>query len=61
MKYNIYNYSDKNRKKAFILAIVFALVILVFYPFQKPQPIRYVDRATGKIKTEQVEAGGWLF
>ncbi len=48
-------------KKRFILALVVFLVLLVFYPFQKPQPIRYVDRATAQIKTEQVMAGGWLF
>jgi len=48
-------------KKRFILALIIFLVVLAFYPFQKPQPIRYVDRATAQIKTEQVEAGGWLF
>ncbi len=48
-------------KKRFILALIILLVVLLFYPFQKPQPIRYVDRATAQIKTEQVEAGGWLF
>ncbi len=48
-------------KRRFILAPIIFLVVLAFYPFQKPQPIRYVDRATAQIKTEQVEAGGWLF
>ena len=48
-------------KKRFILALIIFLVVLAFYPFQKPRPIRYVDRATAQIKTEQVEAGGWLF
>ncbi len=48
-------------KKRFYAAVIIILVLLLLYPFQKPQPIRYVDRATGKIKTEQVEAGGWLF
>ncbi len=48
-------------KKRFLLALIILLVLLAFYPFQKPQPIRYVDRATGQIKIEQVEAGGWLF
>ncbi len=48
-------------KKQFILALVIFLVLLVFYPFRKPQSIRYVDRATAQIKTEQVEAGGWLY
>ena len=48
-------------KRRFILALIIFLVVLAFYPFQKPQPIRYVDRATAQIKTEQVEAGGWLF
>jgi len=48
-------------KKRFLLALIILLVLLAFYPFQKPQPIRYVDRATGQIKTEQVEAGGWLY
>ncbi len=48
-------------KKRFILALIVFLVLLVFYPFQKPKPVRYVDRATGQIKTEQVMAGGWLF
>ncbi len=48
-------------KKRFFLVLIIFLVLLVFYPFQKPKPIRYVDRTTGQIKTEQVEAGGWLF
>ncbi len=48
-------------KKRFILALVIFLVVLAFYPFQKPQPIRYVDRATAQVKTERVMAGGWLF
>ena len=48
-------------KKRFILTLFILLVLLLFYPFQSPQPIRYVDRATGQIKTEKVEAGGWLF
>ena len=48
-------------KKRFYAALIILLFLLLFYPFRKPQPVRYVDRATGKIKTEQVEAGGWLF
>jgi len=48
-------------KKRFYAAVIIFLVLLLLYPFQKPQPIRYVDRAIGQIKTEQVEAGGWLF
>ena len=48
-------------KKRFFLALVVFLVLLAFYPFQKPQPIRYVDRATAQVKTERVMAGGWLF
>lgn len=48
-------------KRRFILVLIIFLVVLVFYPFQKPQPIRYVDRATGQIKTEQVDAGLWIY
>ncbi len=48
-------------KKRFYAAIIIILTLLLLYPFQKPKPIRFVDRATGQIKTEQVEAGGWLF
>lgn len=48
-------------KKRFYAAVIIILALLLLYPFQKPQPIRYVDRATGQIKTEQVEAAGWLF
>ncbi len=48
-------------KKRFFLALAILLVLLFFYPFRGPQPVRYVDRATGQTKTEQVEAGGWLF
>ncbi len=48
-------------KRRFLFALVFFFFLLLFYPFQKPQPVRYVDRTTGQIQTEKVEAGGWLF
>jgi len=48
-------------KRRFILVLIIFLVVLAFYPFRKPQPIRYVDRATAQIKTERIMAGGWLF
>jgi phosphatidylserine decarboxylase len=48
-------------KKRFVFALIILLFLLFFYPFQQPQPVHYVDRATGQVKTEQVEAGGWLF
>jgi phosphatidylserine decarboxylase len=48
-------------KKRFIFVLVVFLILLLGYPFGKPAPIHYVDRTTGQIKTEQVEAGGWLF
>ena len=48
-------------KKRFVFVLALFLVALLGYPFRKPAPIRYVDRATGQIKTEKVEAGGWLY
>ncbi len=47
-----------------VLFIVLALLILVIgisTSMQNPPPIRYVDRQDGRIKTEQVVAGGALY
>lgn len=50
------------KKKLLFLGFVLLIIIFfVFYPFKKPAPIHYIDRETGKVKTEKVMAGGALF
>ncbi len=43
-----------------ILAIIIVIVILGFIPFGKNNPIEYIDRTTGKVKTEKVYGEMWL-
>lgn len=49
----------KNRFQIWLILVLF--VVFLFYPFQEPPAIHYVDRTTGKIKTEKVMAGTGLF
>jgi len=50
------------RKNRFLIWLVLLLfVVFLFYPFHDPPAIRYVDRTTGKIKTEKVMAGTGLY
>lgn len=51
----------KIRKKLIFPLLALLLVAFAFYPYQKPQPIHYVERSTGQIKTEQVVDGTWLY
>jgi phosphatidylserine decarboxylase len=48
-------------KRRFVFALIILMVLLLFYPFHGPQPVRYINRSTGQIKTEQVMAGRGLF
>ncbi len=41
----------------FVLAV---LLLFFFYPYRTPDPIRYVDRRTGTVKTEKTPAAFWL-
>jgi phosphatidylserine decarboxylase len=48
-------------KKIALIPIVFLFVVFVlFYPWQKAEPIRYVERASGELKTEKVPGAYWL-
>ena len=48
-------------KKKYIILLPLAIILgLVFYPSPQPEPIRYVDRQTGEIKTEKVPGEKWL-
>ena len=48
-------------KKIFITFIILlAMGLLMFYPWQKAQPIQYIERASGQIKTEKVPSAYWL-
>ena len=50
---------SKKTKSALAILII-AFVALVFYPYKKPEPIRYIDRETGKTLTEKTPAAFWL-
>lgn len=54
----------KNKVKLFIALAIILMASFVFFPRQNPEPVRYVDRATGQIKTEKVvseTALYWLY
>ncbi len=51
----------KLKKKSLLILVIVLLIVFAFYPYRQAEPIRYVDRDTGQIKTEQVVAGQWLF
>lgn len=48
-----------NKKKKIILAL-FIIVFIAVFPFGDNAPIKYIDRNTGEINTEQVYGEGWL-
>ncbi|MCK5784268.1 MAG: phosphatidylserine decarboxylase, partial [Desulfobacterales bacterium] len=48
-------------QKKYITLLLLAIILgLAFYPSTQPEPIRYVDRQTGAIKTEKVPGENWL-
>jgi len=49
-----------NKKKKLALALFFIIFIAIF-PFGEELPIKYVERSSGEIKTEQVYGEGWLY
>ena len=54
----------KTRTKLFLILAILLLVSFVVFPRQNPNPIHYVDRTTGQIKTEKVvseTALYWLY
>lgn len=54
----------KNKIKLFVALAIILMIGFVVFPRQNPQPIHYVDRATGQIKTEKVvseTALYWLY
>ncbi len=54
----------KHKGRIITLSLLIAIVVLALIPAGTPQPIKYIDRQDGKIKTEQVVAGqalNWLY
>ncbi len=51
-------FSKKTKSTLAILLIAF--VALFFYPYKKPEAIKYIDRDTGKTLTEKTPAAFWL-
>ena len=49
-----------NKKKKLALALFFIAFIAIF-PFGEELPIKYVERSSREIKTEQVYGEGWLY
>ena len=50
----------KIRKRYIGLAVLLVILGLALYPPPDPQPIRYIDRETGELKTEKVAGEDWL-
>ncbi len=47
--------------KNIIFFFLLGLVILAFIPFQKIEPIVYIDRESGEMKIEKVPGEAWLY
>lgn len=47
--------------KIFILFFFIGLIILGFLPFGEHQPIQYISRDSGELKTEKVPGESWLY
>jgi len=50
----------KLKKGILVLFILLIAAFSLFYPWKKAEPIHYVDRITGEIKTEKVPGVYWL-
>ncbi len=50
----------KIRIRTIIISIIVIIIGLALWPTPEVQPIRYVDRQTGEIKTEKVAGESWL-
>ena len=49
-----------SRTKALIFSLVIVFFAMALWPVPDVQPVKYVERATGEIKTEKIEGEGWL-
>ena len=47
----------KHKKKYFLIII---FLIIIFFPFGDDMPIKYIERSTGKEKTEKIMGEYWL-
>ena len=52
--------TEKFKKRYLILFLLVIVLGLAFYPSKGPEPIRYVNRQTGELKTEKVPGEKWL-
>ncbi len=50
----------KIRIRTIVISIVIIIIGMAIWPAPEVQPIRYIDRQTGDIKTEKVAGEGWL-
>ena len=50
----------RRKKRILAVSIIVILIGLAFYPLPQTQPIKYVERTSGEIKTEKVEGEKWL-
>ncbi len=46
--------------KILILVVVAIVAIAGFWPLPKIAPVQYIERSTGKIKTEKIEGEAWM-
>jgi len=52
--------TGKIKKRHIIVLLLAILLAVAFYPSPDSEPIRYVDRQTGELKTEKVPGENWL-
>ena len=49
-----------NKTKILIYSLVVVFFATALWPVPDVQPVKYVERTTGKIKTEKIEGVGWM-
>ena len=50
----------KIRKRTIVISLLVIVIGMALWPTPAVEPIRYIDRQTGEIKTEKVAGEGWL-
>lgn len=48
------------KRGVIFISFVVIFLALALWPVSDQRPVRYVDRATGEIKTEKIEGEGWM-
>ncbi len=48
------------KRKHILISLIIGFIVLALWPVSDNNPIKYVDRTTGEVKTEKIEGEGWM-